>query len=1038
MADPFDPDTEQTANPFDRPDLEDIDYQEHYDRPEGMDQSDSQATSQFGLIAENARLHGVSPGPDEYDTREIYDGDDAAEAIAEIIDTLASRVAPDGSPIAEDRAELLWGMVHVLDSQSRNLQNQINRDINEAEELRYAEGVNEMNDETLSRVLDRIVAYNDRSDAFAHLRRVASSKYREHTGETWRARRRTDIGAASPRINMRDYDKSRTWRDQRDGIRIAVTGSREAPSREAVWAALDDLQRRHGRELVIVHGGHKEGIDAIAAAWAAERDVRTAVYRPEFKDKRGNRIEPHIALARRNRLIVKDGLSAALTFSPARVAHSSDLVVLSRNANIPVEIVRPGANRADRLSASQNSLAEYRPEPIAPHARAVSHPSEVADAEAAIRNTRQDRRNTHFDPGDVTNAMHDAADALTQRITPEGYQLEDQRESLLWGFVNVFNEQTKRLERAIRDMSRNTDIPPEDREEAVNGLRDRLHSFEELHSQAGSLYFEETRRVWESRAGHRYPKLTSAKIEFEAYVQNRDRALHAAQAPDGTIIAVHGDKIEGNIERFHYDQIAAQLDQLREKHGHVLVAHGGYSQGVDKLVAMWAENRGVPQIPCPPNYSRFKNSNNPAARAAFERNRDMFRKLDIKELVLFGEANRGTAANMLELAKETNTHQENRNPDRTHEPRGIEITSIRFDPAMPQRTDINDRYSELLQAAGQNPQLIPYQNKFEGFHDLIGEAIASRDQPPAYTGKLIELDQRLRTDMERGQTVAAIQNDIVDLSYQHSRIQQESAADGLMETTEHYPAFVEDCTNCLQRWNALQADPDMKPHLEQLAVDHLDARVETLSQYARYPDTTASEQTQLHEPPPAQVQHPIVREYTSLLESAGGNAELIPYQEGYETFRDDVRATVAREQETPNMQTALNRLLGQLAESETHRSNVESVLQRLSVSSATAHSLETWAEDHPDQPIHKAPSFKAWRTKTDETLDLLKTMQRRPELRPHLQDQPATSEWIERRISYLTEQRFQAPSRPDPTQQQARQAQRQREARQQQSRGMGA
>ena len=243
---------------------------------------------------------------------------------------------------------------------------------------------------------------------------------------------------------------------------------------------------------------------------------------------------------------------------------------------------------------------------------------------------------------------------LADRIAPDGYQLEDQREGLLWGFVNVFNEQTKRLDREIAAVNRDTEIAPTEKEAAREALQERKYVFEELHAAASALYFDETRRVWDTKARDKLPPVTSTKLEFEAFVKNRERALHAAQAPEGAVVIVHGDRIEGKLELFHYEQLSRQLDAIREKHGEIIVAHGAYSQGVDKLTAIWCEQNGVSQIQCPPKYARYKNSSKPAARAAFERNREMFAMPDVCELVIFGEASTGTAANMLELAQKRN------------------------------------------------------------------------------------------------------------------------------------------------------------------------------------------------------------------------------------------------------------------------------------------------------------------------------------------------------------------------------------------------
>ncbi len=1039
MADPFDTETLRGDDPLDRPDLEDIDYHEEYDRADSLDPSDQQASSHTSFIMDGARVHGVTPGQDEHDTRDIYDADDAAAGIGAIVDILATRVAPENSPIASDRAELLWGMVHALESQSRNLQYRIDNDLKEHEDLRYAEGLSETNDEALAKVLHRLVNYNDRADAFTRLRQIAASRYRHHTGEVWRSRRRTDTAAASPRIDMRDFKKSREWRNQHDGIRVAVTGSREAPSPDSVRQALDALLRTHGRELVIVHGGHKIGIDAIASEWAQQNDVRTAVYRPDFKN-----VTPYIALARRNRQMVKDGLTSVLSFSPARVAQSSDVVVQARKGNIPVEIVRPGSTQTQRLASSTDSLAAYQADPTA--ARQRSEPDPAAEQDE-LRNTRQARPNTYFDQDETTRALRDTVRILADRITPDGYQFEDQREGLLWGFVNVFNEQTRRLDRAIAAVNRDTEIAPTDKEAAREALVERKHVFEELHSAACALYFDETRRVWDTKARDKLPPVTSTKLEFEAFVKNRERTLHAAQAPEGAVVIVHGDKIEGKPELFHYEQLSQQLNAIREKHGEIIVAHGAYSQGVDKLAAMWCENNGVSQIQCPPKYARYKNSNKPAARAAFERNREMFTMPNVRELVIFGEAASGTAANMLELAEKANqrarhdAHEENQyniDPDQTYDARLIDITRTRFDPALPERTEINDRYVELLEAAERKPQLIPYQENFEEFHALVSQAISSQNQPPAYTRKLIDLDKRLTTDVECAAEIRAVQSAIVDLSNQlgHFNGAVRNAEPGFAESTPHYDAFVDDCTRCLEQWNALQADPDMQPHLEHLNQPFLDSRVEGLSAHARYTPPAQTAAPELAESPPAHSQHPIVREYRLLLEQANNKPELLAYQPTFQEFRETVRRAREDTNEHPDMVKALDRLSDTLNRSDTNRSQANTLARRLVESTKQAFALETWAADQPGRKIQDSDQFEAWRKSTDVLLDEHRAMTRDRGLAPHLNHREEVRTFFDRRISYICEERFAALPKTDPTQQRALQAQKTREAEQEQSMGM--
>ncbi len=1029
------------AGPLD----DDADVHEQYDRTDRDEPSTHQASSHFQHIMDNAVLHGTVPGMDDPDTREIYVPEDAAGAATAIIDTLARDIAPDGSPIAEDRAELLWGMVHVFDSQARNLHKKIDNDLREQEELRHAEGVSESNDNALQKALDRIVDYNDRADAFDTLRRIAASSYRRHTNEVWRSRRRTDPAAASPRIHMQDYAKSRNWRAQHDGIRIAVTGDRDTPQPEAVHEVLDDLLRRHSSDLVIVHGGRSIGLDAITAAWCAQHDVRQAIYRPNFKAA-----EQADALALRNRAMLKDGLSAVVSFSAARLARSSSLLIQAQQQGIPVDTIDPATLDA---AGPRASLAGFRPTP----ADASTEPAVDLNRDDAAQTLEQQeqagassgpphrledlsrivtpapepkRQDIHPD----INALHDIVDGITRDITPEGYQLEDQREGLLWGFVNVFDQQIKRLDRAINAAGRNTEADASQIAATVANLEERKFSFEELHVAASALYSKETKKPWDTRMRDRAPAVTATRLEFDTFIQDRERSLHAAQAPHGHVVIVHGDKIDGALQTYHYDQLAQQLDAIRARHGEIVIAHGAYKQGVDKLASMWAENNGVPQVLCPPRYHLYKNSQNPAARAAFERNRAMFDNLQPRELVLFGEAERGTAANMLELANTANQRAQMDDP-------GISITTCRFDPMLPARNTINQQYLDLLERADQNPRLIPYQPQFADFQKTISAAINTQQHPPEYTERLISLSTRLTTENEHIERVQTIQNDVLDLASQLSYMTQAYGGEeaGFMETPPHYDAFIADCTSCLSQWNALKADPEMELHMERLSIPDVDASIETLSQHARYDNQAIVDAGQANqfaeEPAQAPARHPIVAEYIRFITQADNNPELLAYQPGIDHLRDHVRDAIASKSEPPEMHQALERLATTLDDSARKRSALENLRQQLVQSSKEALAIEEWASVR-NTPLTQSPDYEKWRENADALVANYRTITNRPEYQPHLEHRPEIADLLRRRVDHLSETQFERPPKVDPTQQQVLQAQQTREAQQESNMGM--
>ena len=81
----------------------------------------SEAHSVTAAVCENAALYGAAPERDEFDTRDVWDGDDAIDAVHESFRILSQGVGPDGFQLADERESLLWGYVNMLDAQTRRL-----------------------------------------------------------------------------------------------------------------------------------------------------------------------------------------------------------------------------------------------------------------------------------------------------------------------------------------------------------------------------------------------------------------------------------------------------------------------------------------------------------------------------------------------------------------------------------------------------------------------------------------------------------------------------------------------------------------------------------------------------------------------------------------------------------------------------------------------------------------------------------------------------------------------------------------------------
>ena len=58
-----------------------------------------------------------------------------------------------------------------------------------------------------------------------------------------------------------------------------------------------------------------------------------------------------------------------------------------------------------------------------------------------------------WDADDTMSAVSEAFRIIAEGVGPDGTQLADERESLLWGFVNTFDAQVRRLDRSVDRLS---------------------------------------------------------------------------------------------------------------------------------------------------------------------------------------------------------------------------------------------------------------------------------------------------------------------------------------------------------------------------------------------------------------------------------------------------------------------------------------------------------------------------------------------------------------------------------------------------------
>ena len=301
---------------------------------ENIDTIEAGAHSVTATVCDNAALFGATPERDEFDTRDIWDADDAIDAVSEAFRILAEGVGPDGTQLADERESLLWGFVNMLDSQTNRLDRAADRLMPELRDLQRAQDGTEIKSLELEMTTHRAQCLTDRRDAFETMRDEAAEAYRAETGNVWRPRRGSNVSQTgtltSAAIDARDFARARQDRKTAahlpQGTLVAIAGGKDVQDAGAVIAMLDRTRAKHA-DMVLVHGGGP-GVERIAARWAERNGVHQVVCKPDW-DRHGR-----AAPFRRNEELLNLLPKGVLAFPGSGI--TENLVDRARQLGIPV------------------------------------------------------------------------------------------------------------------------------------------------------------------------------------------------------------------------------------------------------------------------------------------------------------------------------------------------------------------------------------------------------------------------------------------------------------------------------------------------------------------------------------------------------------------------------------------------------------------------------------------------------------------------------------------------------------------------------
>ncbi len=301
-----------------------------------VDTIEAQNESFTAMVCEQAALFGATPGPDEFDNRPVWGEAESTAAVLKAFHLLAE-AAPDGTQLADERRNLLWGFVNTLDAQTQRLDRAADKLIPGIREMQREQDGSEIRSRELELATDRAGNLTARRDAFEVLRDTAAEAYRVETGEVWRPRRGSHVSQTgkltSAVIEARDFQRAKKDRENTahlpQGTLVAVAGGKEATDAGKIIGQLDKLKAKYA-DVVLVHGGGP-GAEKIAAGWAERNGVHQVVCKPDW-DAHGR-----AAPFRRNDELLSLLPKGVIAFPGSGI--TDNLVDKARSLGIPVQRV---------------------------------------------------------------------------------------------------------------------------------------------------------------------------------------------------------------------------------------------------------------------------------------------------------------------------------------------------------------------------------------------------------------------------------------------------------------------------------------------------------------------------------------------------------------------------------------------------------------------------------------------------------------------------------------------------------------------------
>jgi hypothetical protein len=235
--------------------------------------------------------------------------------------------------------------------------------------------------------------------------------------------------------------------------------------------------------------------------------------------------------------------------------------------------------------------------------------------------------------------------------------MEQETEDLLWHVVNVFHRRAQALEHLLdasmlqqkalikqQDGSEIHSVELEAAMEEARSIEARLQVMEAMREAGAERFSVLTGSAWLPKSGSRGAgkAVTASVIDSREMINARNLQKTVRLIPAGKRIALAPGRSSDHARIWAVlDKV---LDAVKARDESMVLLHGG-SDGVEKIAALWAKNRNVPQVVFRPDWDRHGKA------APFKRNDALLEEMPAGLVVIGNDESHGIQQQLLRNAR---------------------------------------------------------------------------------------------------------------------------------------------------------------------------------------------------------------------------------------------------------------------------------------------------------------------------------------------------------------------------------------------------